>query len=258
VRAAPRALVRTLIDELLDERSLDGDVPRALATEQELAVEAGEWAARRTTLLRPMVRLDLARMLEGGRAGFEAAKAPTFPAAQDVLRRAGRLPPAPPAIEYWLGAAPPRGARRKTIDFAHLLSRSDLVVRVDRVLEMDAKVRFERRAAAVSLAAQLYRADHTGNGHPTWPALAPKYLPAVPADPFAPDGGPLRYFVARGAFPDGSDRRLVYSVNLNGVDDTPDASALPGNPEFGWRRTRDAYTDLSPWPATPTTSPVQP
>jgi len=130
------------------------------------------------------------------------------------------------------------------------------MVNADRFLEMDAHTRFERRAAAVSLAAQLYRADH-GGWPPDLASLAPTYLPAAPADPFAPDGGPLRYLVGKGAFPDGSDRPVVYSVNLNGVDDTPDASVLPSAPQYGWRRSRDAYVDLARWPQ-PATRPTDP
>ena len=77
------------------------------------------------------------------------------------------------------------------------------------------------------------------------------------ADPFAPDNGPLRYLVGKGAFFDGSDRPVVYSVNLNGVDDTPGASVLPSAPQFGWRRSRDAYVDLARWPQ-PATQPADP
>jgi hypothetical protein len=251
VRPATRAQVRHLIAELLDETAMDADLAPALAVERALRVEAGEWAARRTRLLRPMVHLDLVRMLDAGRADSDAARQPTWPAAKAVLERTGRLNPPPATIHYYRTLPPPTGTRAEPIDFVHLLTRSDLMPNVGRALEMDMRVRFIRRSAAVSLAAQLYRADH-GDWPPNLAALAPAYLPAVPTDPFAPDGGPLRYLLAKGALPGGFDRPVVYTVNLNGVDDTPDASALPSAPQFGWDRARDAHVDLARWPA-PTT-----
>ena len=262
VRPAARDDVRALVDELLDERHWDSDLAPALAADRALLVEAGEWASRSTRLLRPMVMLDLARALAVYRPGAEAAAEPTWHAARAVLARHGRLPPPAPSVHYYAALPPVGNARRRPIDFAGLISRSDLMLRVDRVIEQDARVRAERRAAAVSLAAQLYRADHG-----RWPAdlaaLVPAYLPAVPADPFSPGGAPLRYLLARNALPDGRDRPVVYTVNLDGKDDTPDASALASGPQFGWRRSRDVHFDLSPWapqvvPATTTPSPDEP
>jgi hypothetical protein len=66
----------------------------------------------------------------------------------------------------------------------------------------------EVRCMAALLALERYRRAHKG-----WPAalaeLTPKYLAAVPLDPF--DGKPLRY----GRVPDGV---IVYSVGQDGVD----------------------------------------
>jgi hypothetical protein len=70
----------------------------------------------------------------------------------------------------------------------------------------------ERRLAAAGLAVKWYQADHDGRPPATLEELVPKYFPAVPADPFAPGGKPLRY-VADG------ERLNVYSVNENGIDD---------------------------------------
>jgi hypothetical protein len=56
-----------------------------------------------------------------------------------------------------------------------------------------------------------WRAEHGG-----WPEslaeLVPTIIPAVPADPFSPDGHPLRY-VLKG------DSYLLYSVGWNGIDE---------------------------------------
>src|SRR5690606_25372409 len=60
----------------------------------------------------------------------------------------------------------------------------------------------DRRMTAVSLAIQLYRADHGD-----WPAsldqLVPDYLSAIPADPFPADGAPIGYEILADARPDG-------------------------------------------------------
>jgi hypothetical protein len=57
-----------------------------------------------------------------------------------------------------------------------------------------------------------YQADHDGRPPDTLEELAPKYLPAAPADPFAAGAKPLRFLS------DGK-RLAVYSVGENGVDD---------------------------------------
>jgi hypothetical protein len=75
--------------------------------------------------------------------------------------------------------------------------------------EAFARSRAELRCAATALAAERFRLAH---GH--WPAtldeLTPRFLPAVPLDPF--DGKPLRLR----RFDDGL---LIYSVGLDGMDD---------------------------------------
>jgi hypothetical protein len=80
-----------------------------------------------------------------------------------------------------------------------------------------------RRMAAVALAMRLYEVDH---GH--WPAklenLVPKYLPAVPDDPFLPAGtGKIRYL------PSAKPPRL-YSVGDNQTDEGGDYCSDPNDP----------------------------
>jgi hypothetical protein len=49
---------------------------------------------------------------------------------------------------------------------------------------------------------------------------------------------------------------VVYSVGRNGVDDTPDATVLPGSPWTGWNNGKDEYLDIARWPpAAPATAP---
>jgi hypothetical protein len=79
------------------------------------------------------------------------------------------------------------------------------------------------RAAAVALALRLYAAEHGGETPATLGELVPRYLKAVPADPFAADGRPLRY--VRG------EQTVVYSVSEDGVDDGGDAAMPAGQRE---------------------------
>lgn len=89
----------------------------------------------------------------------------------------------------------------------------------------------KRRLLAIRLAAALAAAD--GVRIPTIDDLVPRYLPAIPPDPFAPDLGPLvSYPTAQGL--------LVYSIGPNGRDqggvggypaDT-DITAMPGTDDI--------------------------
>jgi hypothetical protein len=100
-----------------------------------------------------------------------------------------------------------------------------------RYFETNFRIIGERRVTAVSLAAQLYRADHGGR----WPArlddLVPAYLPAVPVDPFHDDGRPLGYVVKKGALPGGGDRPLVY---YDAGEDDP--AAIENEPMYSFHQ----------------------
>jgi hypothetical protein len=50
--------------------------------------------------------------------------------------------------------------------------------------------------AAVHLALRLYQLDHGGKNPANLAELVPAYIPALPRDPFNPNGGPLRLSVA--------------------------------------------------------------
>ena len=90
----------------------------------------------------------------------------------------------------------------------------------DRAVLTHYRVLAERRMAAVALAVKWYQSEHDGRSPRMLEELVPKYLPSVPADPFAAGAKPLRYV------PDG-DRLAVYSLGENGVDN--DASEFPVN-----------------------------
>src|SRR5262249_12527237 len=103
----------------------------------------------------------------------------------------------------------------------------------------------DRRAAAVLLAIRLYEVDH-GTAPTMLDQLVPKYLPAVPIDPFAPDGHTLRYLATPGA-------EAVYSVGENGRDDGGSVQLV--RPTYGripdpWQML-DAVFPLHPVPPLP-------
>jgi hypothetical protein len=257
-RPASPSQVRALIAELLDERDTVAGLKGALGGERALQVDMAEWMGRAAPTLRPMYLLDAVRMLHVDEAVMEAAAQPNWPAAKAVIdraiaRKAVPPPPTPQANMFGTVAI----TQREPNDHPRLLS-SNLIggLSVSRAIERNMQLRAERRMAAVSLAAQLYRADH-GTWPPTLEALVPKYLPQVPRDPLAANGAALGYLLVPRALPDGADRPVVYSVGRDGKNETPDASVLPKTPSFGVQRGRDEWRDLSRWvPATaPSTQP---
>ena len=261
-RPAPRGQVTALIAELLNERDGVASLKKALAGERAMQLDTAEALGDAAPLLRPMFQLDALRMAEHGDALMEAASQPSWPAADAVLLRAAAArPPVPPPVRAAALFAPPAAAaaKREPVDYPRLLSNSLFgATTLGRAIDQHMRLRADRRMTAVSLAAQLYRAD---NGH--WPpsidAMVPRYLPAVPADPMAADGRPLKYLLVRDGLPGGGDRPLVYSVGRNGVDDTPDLTVLPNSPWSGWHNGRDEYRDLARWvPVAPATTPASP
>jgi hypothetical protein len=243
-RLASRSQVRALIADLLDEREVVAALKRALGGEQVIQIDTGEWMGRAAPLLRPMYQLDAVRMLKVDEGVMEAAVQPTWPAAKAVIATLKSVPPAA-QVNPFGGTVPI--TKRVPTDHSRLLS-SNLVggLSVGQAIERNMRLCAERRMTAVSLAAQLYRADHG-----TWPAtldvLVPRYLPQVPRDPLAMDDRPLGYLVVAGALPGGADRPVVYSVGRDGRDDTPDPSVLRLVPLYGWHNTRDEWRDLSRW-----------
>jgi hypothetical protein len=68
----------------------------------------------------------------------------------------------------------------------------------------------DRRMVATALAIRLYTVDHNNTAPADLKSLLPKYLPAIPEDPFAVDAAPVRYL---------PHKSLLYSVYEDGVDD---------------------------------------
>ncbi len=199
--AAPPARARALIDALLDETAAREGFTRSLTWERAIMLDFLDAESRGTWAIRPLADRTRVRWLHDFDVITEASKQPTFAAARRVMARAHPetqlLTPARPL----LGAVATRLVPRYSRWFEQYSLR--------RALEQIFRVYGERRVMAVILAARLYRHDHG-----RWPAdlaaLAPRYLPGVPTDPFPDDGRPLGYMILHGALPDGGDRPLVY------------------------------------------------
>jgi hypothetical protein len=107
----------------------------------------------------------------------------------------------------------------------------------------------DRRAAEVFLAIYLWRADHPGQWPNSLRELVPKYLPAVPLDPFSPIGAEVAYR------PDSPAGPIIYSVADDGVDDG--GSEQAANPN-AFRRSEPSMWEMKDFvyrliPKVPTT-----
>jgi len=96
----------------------------------------------------------------------------------------------------------------------------------------------ERRVAVTALALQLFKSDHDRQLPESLEQLTPKYLPAVPSDPFRPDAGPLGYLPQR-------KPPAIYSVGLNMIDERGSMRPLRGSYGGRWLA-QDAVFPLKP------------
>jgi hypothetical protein len=121
----------------------------------------------------------------------EAAREPTWPRASRLLARI-----APPAdfIDQWMHAA------------------SDIVEpNLDRAILLHYRTVARRRMAAVGLAIRLYELDH-GKRPASLAELVPRYLDALPVDPFG-DGESTFVYLPDAVWP------RIYTLGPNGTDD---------------------------------------
>ena len=106
--------------------------------------------------------------------------------------------------------------------------------------------------AATQLAIRLYAVDHDGRLPTSLAVLVPKYLSAVPTDPFAPLGTPIGYVPT-------ASRPFVYSVWDSGSDAIASGrwKVLPTLAEDDIWRQPNLVWFLDPAPApSPTTQPT--
>lgn len=210
LRGAARALIADLLDEALFRSAMAQGFrfERAMTHELRQSDGAGTW------VIRPLVDAQLVREHRNFDVYIETAALPNKPQVTAALTRITR--------EHPHGAGPgdvPRYSRWFGSEF-----------NVDRYFETSFRVIAERRMTAISLAAQLFRADH-GRWPNTLDELVPQYLPAVPLDPFT-DGKPLGYVVQHGALADGGDRPLVFHTGGE-----VDAGPYP-EPSYAWESDR--------------------
>jgi len=257
-RPATRAQVRALIAELLDDRPMAEGLRQAHVGERASQLDTAESFGRSVPVLRPMFRLDAVRIVRGHADLINAADQPNRPAAMAVMKNSAALRQFIPAQTGLARAATvfgpvTAGSTGAPVDYTRLLTSDVCAIAgatTGKTITSSMQVRADAHLAAASLAVQLYRADHDGSFPPSLEALVPAYLPVLPRDPLSPDDKPIGYMIARGALPGGGDRPLVYSVGLDGADDTVRADGLkrvPALPCFGTQKTSDEWRDVSRW-----------
>jgi hypothetical protein len=234
VIGAPRDSVNSLIEELLaDDPAWKRAATNAFRGQAVLtadwvrAYDDGDW------LLQPLNEVNAAQVTRLFRAYGSAMSQPNWQACAAQLQLGPKICPTSPRENATAGFLAPFWISTGACWEGYAASA-------------------ERRMAAVILAIRLYYLDR-GVYPRALSELVPDYLPAVPLDPMAADARPLGYILAaRGARP------VVYSVGMDGRDDTPDESALPVAPQYEWKlypTTRDEWRDASAWQM-PTSQPA--
>ncbi|MGE5610181.1 MAG: hypothetical protein ACM359_13075 [Bacillota bacterium] len=212
--AMTRQKIREVIERLLEEEIEAKGLRRSVMIERLVMVEDGRGLSQGTWFIRPVADRQMIRASRNLDIVIEASGCKSWPEAQAVLRKCStdklRAGPEVPRYSRWFSSI-----------------QVDLSAYFERYFRMVA----ERRAAAVVLACQLYRADRR-----RWPErleeLVPEYLGAIPADPFRRDGQAVGYVVLKGKLPGGGDRPLVYFLPDYGArEDAP----IPNEPITGWR-----------------------
>ncbi len=244
-----RQPVKRLIAELLDERLAVDGMRQSLIVEgiwtQDLRLGMG----KQTWAIRPLAALAAARDGRRAAALVEAVEQPSKPAAVRVMEQE-------PAL------------REFNLNLQRILQSQGGLTRpsrwfeagglgYDRIVETHMRILSDRRVAAVSLAANLYRTDR-GDSPARLEDLVPKYLPAVPKDPYYDDRA-LGYAIFPDRRPDGAARPMVW------FDCGPVTDYILPEPMFGFhidnrpgKTNRDGirqYRDLSRFAAPATTAP---
>ena len=243
-RPATRSQIRDLIRDLTDDEAYRAEAVRAWQGERMLVLDSGVYLAGggRPGLysmpslpapLRPMIEMDAVGAADKIGQAIEAVKLPTLPAAKAKFPR--------------LDA---RGD--SLLETVSKFSSGIFLPSLGRGVEQDFRSMVLRRVAALRLAIRLYQLDHDGKYPATLNELVPKYMPALPVDPFASDGRSLTYL--------SEPRLVVYTVGENGVDDggttTPVSGTGGGTPQ-DWGGRDVVFSLVPPPPATQPSSEAQ-
>ncbi len=219
VRPATRQQVEAFIDALLDTRPSQQAFVEAFHAERMYMLDTGillmqgkTIALNPTTLktvarpskavyvaslvFRPILQNDALFYLDFMARWIDAASEPAWPAFHD------KAPSAAGLSGVWQFIQHPLSSMYLPM---HAPSQAHAAKSHYRSIAM-------RRLAAIRLAMRLYEVD-TGKRPTKLADLVPKYLDAIPPDPFAEGNQPLRMNL-------GAEKPVLYSVNLNGVDDS--------------------------------------
>ncbi len=216
---ASREQVVQLIASLIDDGPRRASLHNALQGERAAQVDIGMNVAKRARVVQPAIQLDMIGLAREGDQVIAAAAAANVPMSKN-------LAPNPPTID----------GPRVT---AHVVSES-IRPALGRAVTVSQRATTQSRLAALALAIRLYQLDHAGQRPAALDALVPDYLPALPLDPYAANGQPLRYLADPLA-------PYVYSVGDNGKDDSaaapfwrPDAKTVDPlrSPDLFLRLTR--------------------
>ena len=223
--------VRALIKTLLDDGPLVDGAVRDFQGERAIMIDAfpkfaslmgpAEW------LLEPMYKMD------GVRTQMRTAEAEACRQTNWAAARAKFTPER-------------HGIPSNLDEWAHRLSLA--TGPMYQVIQQHFRMLTERRIAAIMLALRLYQVDHQGTLPESLLELVPRYLAAVPNDPFDLKGAPIRYLPHRSP-------PLLYSVGLDGIDDHGSRTSTVhyGHANSPW----DDEDAVFPIAATPRISPAQ-
>jgi hypothetical protein len=206
--AATQASVRALIAQLLDDAPSSKGLLLALQSERMMNLDRVDSIARGVRsfngeldpITRYMVGADL---LNKARVVLDHDTATL-----SALRDASDWPTAKTRLD----AIKPIGDRAFIVDSLPTIRRA---------VEIHFLTVTDRRMAATALAIRLYQMNHAGQIPQRLDQLIPDYLPSVPADAMASSGHPIGY-LPRPHHP------VLYSVGLNGIDDTASEAPMPG------------------------------
>jgi hypothetical protein len=236
-RPATRDQIRDLIHDLTDDDAYRADAVHAWQGERMLVLDGGMYMANGArpgfystpalpAPVRPMIEMDAVDAANTISEVIEAVKLPTLPAARAKFPRLDKR-----------GDSLLEGVSKFT-------SRIFLPA-LGRGVQQEFNSSTLRHVAALRLAIRMYRLDHDGKYPSDLKELVPKYIPALPADPFAADGRPLTYI--------GEPRLVIYSVGENGVDDggtTSPVSGFGGGTPQDWGGRDVVFPLLLPPPST--------
>lgn len=240
-KAATVEQVRGAIRELLDEAKAEAGFRNALRGERVMQTDTARLLADR--------KLDfntVSGIVPGGGGVFGWPPMPRGLVLTDALLMAERTSDVlttfdkSPDFPTYNARLPPVPAALRTQSFFHAAAAL-LMPSYDRCVLQHYRGMTDQRLAAVALALRLYAVDHDGKYPPALDDLVPKYLPAIPKDPFAAGGKPLLYDASEPAAP------AVYSVGDNGKDDGGNAtSSRPARFAPGRWQMLDAVLQMKP------------